>query len=1461
MKEDNILNKKEDNTKDEVTTKELDNLSSKNEPENKKIEENENLTKNESQNKKISDFEENHEPNTSIVLRPDSESKSWNTFNSSNTLQSSSGQRTTIPGAVGLSNLGNTCFMNSALQCLSHALPLTAHMLSLSWLKDVNEKNVLGCGGKMAGSYYSFLKKIWKDDNRTVSPSDLKTVIGHFAPQFMGYQQHDSQELLTFLLDGLHEDLNRVLNKPYVEMTEATGNNDAENAANAWSKHLLRNKSFVVDYFEGQLKSTIDCPVCKKRSVTFDPFSVLPLPLPGERTMKMDIIFLPDNSLDMKSVKERLKKYPTCVYSLFPGYITSTHRRPISFVLEIPKFSSIEDIAKKLSPLVGVEKEKLVGCEVSFGRVWKWYGLKDEAIAIHQKRITVVEVDGLSVWSSKMQTMAAAATDSSASAGTGAKKSEYNWSGGWTNGGYTNSNNNNEEEDKSAEKPNEDSDKTESDGNADSTETKPKTKEEEEAEMKAEEEKLKKEEEEAERKKQAEEEEKNRKAEEAKQYEHEHDLLNLRLSVSSVSRSAYSSYYPYSTHLRGGPIVASVRVHHNTPWDVQNRVWNAMKSQLDPVALKIWMEKRAEVDRKEKEEIVVSEVKKDAEAETEAKAMEEKSEEKSEQEKKEGAEPDDAKKPEKGSEQTSSEASASCSSHYVEPLFGEDGSFYDNDYAGNYYGERMPDGRRKPWYQCYNDDYLTTDDECEREFFESVCDGRDRVGAYAEVAPNIWKRKMIDAAAEKKKEKEEEAKRKAKEAERAVEAANRKEEDPDDINDDDLLTQEEIQELCFKFADELSESSSWSEKIEEIKKEKREKLRAERLAKEKEKEKEKEEKEIDPEKEEKERKEREKKEKKEREEREEKERKEAEEKRKAEEAELKKRNEEKEYTDLLPEYQKLSAWLADLPLPSRAFLPYRLVYHRPDISKALVEVSFNKEITFAEELPDDIEELTVVALNLKCFDFEKAIDVVADETKKDEIAAKEGTSSSFSSSSSSSSSSSQSPNARKKKLTLKDCLELFTSPEELTEDNMYYCNRCKEFRQGMKQMEVWRLPPLLVMQFKRFSSGKSILSAQKVTGMIEYPVDALDLTWVEQCGDGERAEMMNVLRERYPELVFKRGQSGNECSSSSSSSSSSLPSSSTNTSTNSPSPAIYDLFGVSMHSGWTSGGHYTAYALCPMTGRWMNFNDSYVSDVVNEGERQQIKERTRERMRREKKEELRLEREKNGGKEEDWMTEEEQMIIDENELEEKANNEIAETEKKRVIDENAYMLFYKRRGVDWSADALMQAIQEGIEKERLLKQRKEKRDRKKLLLQKKEDAEKAKEAKEAKEDSHGEMDEQHMDAEQTTEKEGNKDGTAEIAKGDDSNKDANKELISGEEIKNIENELEQLNSEDLDVRFPFENERIDFYDLIDTTSIEQEEKEKEEKKRRSYYSWSSYYSSPLTSYYSSGDSSSMDDPD
>ena len=76
--------------------------------------------------------------------------------------------------------------------------------------------------GALAKSYGDLLENMWSGDNSYLAPRQFKMMIGKHAPQFSGYQQHDSHELLAFLLDGLHEDLNLVKKKPYVDMDMKT---------------------------------------------------------------------------------------------------------------------------------------------------------------------------------------------------------------------------------------------------------------------------------------------------------------------------------------------------------------------------------------------------------------------------------------------------------------------------------------------------------------------------------------------------------------------------------------------------------------------------------------------------------------------------------------------------------------------------------------------------------------------------------------------------------------------------------------------------------------------------------------------------------------------------------------------------------------------------------------------------------------------------------------------------------------------------------------------------------------------------------------------------------------------------------------------------------------------------------------------------------------------------------------
>ncbi|KAF8082389.1 hypothetical protein N665_0829s0006 [Sinapis alba] len=194
-------------------------------------------------------------------------------------------------GLVGLQNLVNTCFMNSTLQCLAHTPPIVDYFLK-DYSSDINKDNPLGMRGELAIEFGELLRKLWSSGQNTVAPRSFKTKLGRFAPQFSGYNQHDSQEMLSFLLDGLHEDLNKVKQKPYIESKDSDGRPDDEVAEEMWKYHKARNDSVIVDVCQGQYKSTLVCPDCGKISITFDPFMYLTLPLPTSRTRSMTVSVL-----------------------------------------------------------------------------------------------------------------------------------------------------------------------------------------------------------------------------------------------------------------------------------------------------------------------------------------------------------------------------------------------------------------------------------------------------------------------------------------------------------------------------------------------------------------------------------------------------------------------------------------------------------------------------------------------------------------------------------------------------------------------------------------------------------------------------------------------------------------------------------------------------------------------------------------------------------------------------------------------------------------------------------------------------------------------------------------------------------------------------------------------------------------------------------------------------------------
>lgn len=231
-------------------------------------------------------------------------------------------------GRIGLQNLGNTCYMNSALQCLVHIPELTQYFLFNCFQDELNTDNPLGMSGKVATSFAKLIHNLFdKKSSRGTSiiPREFKQTIGHFNSMFADYHQQDSQEFLAFLLDGLHEDLNRIIKKPITEKPELNEKNadiDAikELAEQSWSQHKLRNDSVIIDLFVGLYKSTLICPVCSKVSITFDPFSDLTLPLPTEKVWNFKLLLFLESG-PIKSFEVELPK--TSTYNTLKSYVAS----------------------------------------------------------------------------------------------------------------------------------------------------------------------------------------------------------------------------------------------------------------------------------------------------------------------------------------------------------------------------------------------------------------------------------------------------------------------------------------------------------------------------------------------------------------------------------------------------------------------------------------------------------------------------------------------------------------------------------------------------------------------------------------------------------------------------------------------------------------------------------------------------------------------------------------------------------------------------------------------------------------------------------------------------------------------------------------------------------------------------------------------------------------------------------
>ncbi|XP_055532004.1 ubiquitin carboxyl-terminal hydrolase Usp2 isoform X3 [Wyeomyia smithii] len=208
-------------------------------------------------------------------------------------------------GLCGLWNIGNTCFMNSVIQCLSHTRELTNFLR----MQPTSERGTTK-DHKILAEYTKLIKDMWNGINRSVNPSELKYAFSSKHRMYSGSAQQDAQEFLRFFIDSLHSALNvSIKREPISREIEDDDLNNRVKATMMWEWYSKVENSMIKDLFVGLLRSTLKCTVCNSASVTFDPFWDLSLPLPSTNSRcKLE------NCLDM-FVKEEVMDgidQPTC---------------------------------------------------------------------------------------------------------------------------------------------------------------------------------------------------------------------------------------------------------------------------------------------------------------------------------------------------------------------------------------------------------------------------------------------------------------------------------------------------------------------------------------------------------------------------------------------------------------------------------------------------------------------------------------------------------------------------------------------------------------------------------------------------------------------------------------------------------------------------------------------------------------------------------------------------------------------------------------------------------------------------------------------------------------------------------------------------------------------------------------------------------------------------------------------
>uniref|UniRef100_A0A8C3SME4 Ubiquitin carboxyl-terminal hydrolase n=1 Tax=Chelydra serpentina TaxID=8475 RepID=A0A8C3SME4_CHESE len=306
-------------------------------------------------------------------------------------------------GHIGLRNLGNTCFMNAVLQCLSSTKPLRDYCLRKEFLQE--QPGASRAQQELTEAFADVINSLWHPDStEAVNPGRFKAVFQKYVPSFTGYSQQDAQEFLKFFMDRLHVEINRKGRKtpsilsdtkwPLL-LEDSDPLSDDERANQMWKRYLEREDSKIVDLFVGQLKSCLKCQACGYRSTTFEVFCDLSLPIPKKGFAGGKVSLLDCFSLFTKEEELDSENAPVCDKCRQRTRSTkklTIQRFPRILVLHLNRFSTTRYSIKKCSVFVDFPLQRLnlkeFASEKAGSPVYNLYALCNHSGSVHYGHYT-----------------------------------------------------------------------------------------------------------------------------------------------------------------------------------------------------------------------------------------------------------------------------------------------------------------------------------------------------------------------------------------------------------------------------------------------------------------------------------------------------------------------------------------------------------------------------------------------------------------------------------------------------------------------------------------------------------------------------------------------------------------------------------------------------------------------------------------------------------------------------------------------------------------------------------------------------------------------------------------------------------------------------------------------------------------------------------------------------------------